>query len=237
MTEAIAASPLLELILVPGLDGTGRLFAPLLEALPRSIAARVIPYPPGAVTLEAVEEHVVSSLPAGRPFAIVGESFGGPVAIRVAARRPVGLRAVALAATFLRRPGPRVPSWLLWSFVRPAVLRLASRPSLIRPAMLGGAGGDVVRQVVDVLRSLDSRVLAERLRAAMRVDVREAFRSLDCPVLHVRASRDRLVAPRCAAEMKALRPDIEEAVLDAPHLVLQTRPMEAAGILGKFLTS
>ena len=44
-----SAPPPLELLLVPGLDGTGLLFASFLAALPRTIAPSVIPYPPGAV--------------------------------------------------------------------------------------------------------------------------------------------------------------------------------------------
>lgn len=228
-------APPLDVLLVPGLDGTGRLFAPFLAALPRTIAPSVIPYPPAAVTLEAIEEHVASRLPAGRPFAIVGESFGGLVTIRVAARRPPGLQAVALVASFLRRPGPRVPPFVLRAFLRPPLLRCASRPSLLRPAMFAGAAGGMVRQASEVLRSLDPRVLADRARIALGADVREAFRSLDCRLLHLRGSRDRLIAARCAAEMKALRPDLQEAVLDAPHLVLQARPAEAAGILADFL--
>jgi len=38
-------APPLDVLLVPGLDGTGRLFSPLLAELPRTIAPSVIPYP------------------------------------------------------------------------------------------------------------------------------------------------------------------------------------------------
>src|SRR5688572_3050239 len=225
----------MDVLLVPGLDGTGRLFAPFLAALPRTIAPSVIPYPPEAVTLEAIEEHVASRLPAGRPFAIVGESFGGPVAIRVAARRPAGLVAVGLAATFLRRPGPPVPSFLAGRFLKESVLRRTLRPLLIRTALLGDAEAELVDEALAVIRSVDPRILAARAQAALRVDVRESFRSMGCRLLHIRGSADWLIPAKRAAEMKALRPDLEEAVLDAPHLVLQTRAGDAARILADFL--
>jgi len=35
----------MKLVLLPGLDGTGKLFAPLIEALPSSIDIQVITYP------------------------------------------------------------------------------------------------------------------------------------------------------------------------------------------------
>jgi pimeloyl-ACP methyl ester carboxylesterase len=229
-----AGSPL-EVLLVPGLDGTGRLYAPLLDALPPSLAPRVIPYPPAAATLDDVEEHVASALPAGKPFAILAESFGGAAAIRVAARRPAGLEAVILAASFLRRPGPPVPSFLVAPFVSGFLLRSTLRAGLLRLALLGGARADLVNEALEAIRSVRPRILAARARAALRVDVREAFRSMGCPLLHIRGSRDRLIAPRRAAEMRALRSDLQEAILDAPHLVLQTRPAEAARILADFL--
>ena len=232
--ESSVAGPwLAELLLVPGLDGTGRLFAPLLESLPPTLVPRVIPYPSEAVSDEEIADYVASRLPPDRPFALLGESYGGPIAIRVAARRPAGLQAVALVATFLRRPCPPIP--FLGAALRASVIRTVLRPSFLRAAILGGATRVLVEDALNVLRSLDPCVLAERSRSALRVDVREPFRSLDCPLLHLRGARDRLIPAARAAEMKALRPELEEAVLDAPHLVLQTRPVESAAILRKFL--
>src|SRR5258706_6807633 len=87
-------------LLLPGMDGTGRLFSWLVAELPRQIAPRVISYrtdePLGYRDLEkriAIPDE---------PFAIVAESFSGPLAIRIAAKRPKHLRAVVLVATFIR---------------------------------------------------------------------------------------------------------------------------------------
>ena len=224
----------LEVILLPGMDGTGRLFRPLLEALSPALAPRVVPYPPGATTFAEVESAAVEAFPPGRPFAIVAESFSGPAVLAAASRRPPGLVAVALAASLVRSPCPG-PLSGLGALARAPLVRLATRPSLIRRFLLAGAPEDLVAQALEAIRSVDARVLVARARQALRADAREHLRACPVPLLALRASRDRVIPARSAREMKAIRPDLEEVVLDAPHLVLQSRPREAAHVLEEFL--
>ena len=101
----------LPLVLLPGLDGTGWMFRDFVAALGPTVAPRVVAYPTHeARTYVGLEPIVEASLPSdGAPFALVAESFGGPLALRVAAKRPPGLVAVVLVATFVRAP---VPPWM-----------------------------------------------------------------------------------------------------------------------------
>ncbi len=74
-------------ILLPGLDGTGDLFAPLLEVFPETLEPFVISYPPDQLLgYRELEEFVAAKLPADRDFAIVAESFSGPLAARLAGK-------------------------------------------------------------------------------------------------------------------------------------------------------
>jgi pimeloyl-[acyl-carrier protein] methyl ester esterase len=74
----------LRAILLPGLDGTGRLFDPLLKELPADLRAEVISYPTDAILdYAALEQFVEAALPRRDPFIIVAESFSGPLAIRL----------------------------------------------------------------------------------------------------------------------------------------------------------
>ncbi|HET8734682.1 MAG TPA: alpha/beta hydrolase, partial [Anaeromyxobacteraceae bacterium] len=95
----------LPVMLLPGLDGSADLFARFLGAATGALDFRRVPYPRdrflGYAELEAL---VRARLPAGEPFAILGESFGGPLALRVAASRPAGLVGLVLVATFHRKP-------------------------------------------------------------------------------------------------------------------------------------
>ena len=63
------------LVLLPGLDGTGLLFQPLIDCLPEDIQPVVVAYPK-ELQLGYAEllPLVLDSLPPG-PFVLLGESF------------------------------------------------------------------------------------------------------------------------------------------------------------------
>lgn len=95
----------LTLILLPGLDGTGRLFSRLAEQLPGELEPRVVALPTDReLGYAELVRHARDQLPQDRLFALLGESFSGPVALRLAAERPPGLVALVLVASFHRRP-------------------------------------------------------------------------------------------------------------------------------------
>lgn len=75
------------LVLLPGLDGTGKLFAEFVRALNPTVECVVVAYPKDQpMGYEELEGLVVSALPKDRAFVLLGESFSGPLAIRIAAR-------------------------------------------------------------------------------------------------------------------------------------------------------
>jgi thioesterase domain-containing protein len=70
------------LVLLPGMDGTGELFAPFLAALGPDQAVVVVRYPTDRELGYAELEQVArAALPVDQPFILLGESFSGPVAI------------------------------------------------------------------------------------------------------------------------------------------------------------
>lgn len=98
----------MRLVLLPGLDGTGRLFEPLLRALPRNVHASVIGYPASpshGQNYEVLTEFAGERLGEG-PLLLVGESFSGPIAVELAARHPEKVRGLVLAVSFLTPPVP-----------------------------------------------------------------------------------------------------------------------------------
>lgn len=93
----------MKLVLLPGMDGTGRLFAPLLSRLDDRLEPVVIAYPGHEqLDYDQLHEFVRARLPKGEPFILLGESFSGPVAITLAATAPTGLCGLILCATFMR---------------------------------------------------------------------------------------------------------------------------------------
>ena len=74
------------LVLLPGMDGTGELFAPLLNALNPGLRTTVVSYADRPATYAEHESVALAELPKDRPFAILGESFSGPIAVTIAAQ-------------------------------------------------------------------------------------------------------------------------------------------------------
>lgn len=234
--EAVRMEPL-PLVLLPGLDGTGWLLRDFVAALGPTVAPRVVAYPTHEVrTYVGLEPIAEASLPTeGGPFALLAESFGGPLALRIAAKRPPGLVAVVLVATFVRAP---VPAWMsrLRGLLGATFFSVPPPAPLVRALMTGWDADDAL---VDAFRAsvaaVHPAVVAARVRAVLDVDEAAAFVACPVPVLYVRAERDALLRRGIADELQALRPELAIASLPAPHLVLQTHAQEAAEIVRSFL--
>ncbi len=223
------------LLLLPGMDGTGKLLAGFTREPPPHLAPRVVSYPPDQVlNYEALERIVERSLPVDAPFAIVAESFSGPLALRVASRSPAGLVAVVLVASFVR--APRRLFSAARCLIRPGLFRLAPPPFMVRRVLLGADASDAsVREFQEVLGTVSPAVLASRLREIARVDVTEELRRCPARLLYVAGRRDRLVPGRVGRDLQRLRPDLALETVDAPHLVLQRAGPSVARLIEDFL--
>ena len=99
-----------KLILLPGMDGTGELFGPFLNALRNRFNAQVIRYPTDlALGYQELSTFVRNALPVDEPYVFLAESFSGPIAIAIAAEAPPSSRGSILCCTFARNPHT---SWL-----------------------------------------------------------------------------------------------------------------------------
>lgn len=74
----------MQLILLPGLDGTGELFRPLLPYLGQQ-ALQVLPLPRDTSQDYADLTHtILEQLPKNEGFVLLGESFSGALALKIA---------------------------------------------------------------------------------------------------------------------------------------------------------
>lgn len=139
----------------------------LLEGIPSSLTPQVVSYPTEQyLTYKQLVSLVQSVLPSKESFVLLGESFGGPLSIKVAALSPPNLRAVILCASFISSSVPPSLTWAA-SLPRP-LLSLAGQLSV--PDMLVrffAAGMDSSQDLLDLFRQVNQKVsptvIAERV--------------------------------------------------------------------------
>lgn len=225
----------LSLVLLPGLDGSGQLFRWFQAALPTDLKVSVIDFPPDACTYAAIEAHVLSVLPLDVPFVLLGESFSGPLALRIAARNPRNLVSVVLVATFLTLPVAWIPRWVR-ALVKPFMFGLPGRATVLNWFLLGRTpSAELVAAAIACVEAVDRRILAGRAKAALAVDATGALAECRVPILFLHGSQDRLIAPPAEKQIRILQPAAEIAILDAPHFLLQCAPHGASQAVTRFL--
>lgn len=225
------------LVLLPGMDGTGLLFAPFVRELPEWVKPVIVSYPVDRpLDYQGHLELIMAALPVDEPFVLLGESFSGPLALMAAARRPKGLCGVILCATFVSWPLPLSPL-VARLFVSLGIFRLKSTRLFFR-IVLGKNASVELRELFPVaLSRLTAAVLSARARAVMTVNCSDELRTCRVPLLALVAKRDRIVSNCCPELMERIRPDMEIVDFDSPHLILQLATENAVSHVCRFLES
>jgi pimeloyl-ACP methyl ester carboxylesterase len=224
------------LVLLPGLDGTGKLFSEFVKSLGPSLDSLIVPYPKDrSLGYDELEALVLAALPRGRRFILLGESFSGPIAIRIAARSPAGLAALILCATFAKNPFP----WLGWARPLAAYLPVKSLPRWVRAPLMWGSASPyrAPAQMERAMAGVAPDVIRRRIGALLAVDETPALARLHLPILVLKAAHDRVIPPAASRGILKAQPGAELAQIDGPHLLLQTRPAECAAAVLRFINA
>lgn len=223
----------MKLVLLPGLDGTGRLFERFLAALPAGLETCVVAYPDDrALSLDQYADHALAQFPEG-PVALLAESFSGLVALKLLVRPRTPVRRVVFAAAFAAPPRP----FLRAAARLPGVGRMfgAVPDFALRGFCLGS---DARAGDLESLRAALSKVSRDVL--ADRIGLVGSSRALpprrpDVPCLYLQATADRLVPGRAALWFREHFTHFTLVAVDGPHLLLQTRPGECAREVARFV--
>jgi pimeloyl-[acyl-carrier protein] methyl ester esterase len=227
---------MLTLVLLPGMDGTGVFFADFVAALGSEFKAIVVAYPNDpSLRYPELEALARTRVPENEPFLILGESFSGPIAISIAASHPRGLLGLILCCTFARNPHPLLPlvTAILSPFPAGRVPRWIQHGSLF-----GRYDSPRLRAKLREVRDLVSaNAMKSRLEAVSAIDVSEELRRVEVPTLDLRGRHDRVVSRASGDYIRKVLPGVDFAELDAPHLLLQTVPLEALIAIKNFVAT
>jgi pimeloyl-ACP methyl ester carboxylesterase len=224
------------LLLLPGLDGTGLIFEPLLRSLPEEIDAQVVRYP--ADHTMSFQEHVDfarQQLPIDKPFVLLAESFSGPVGMQLLAEPPDNLIGVIFVATFSRYP---IPFLLDMSNHLPQnlLLKLFSTTFFSRFFCLGGASDDAVKIFRKALTTVKLNVLSNRLQILAELPPPPDAK-FSGPCLYLQASNDRLVPERALVPMQKHLPQLQVEKIIGPHIILLNQPETGARLISAFIAT
>jgi len=223
----------LTVVLLPGLDGTGLLLQDFKAALERFCAVKLIAYPADEpLSYDQLLPLIKAELPAGE-FIVVGESFSGPLALRLALdASPPGLKGVVLGASFARLDLPLKS--VLASLAQCVPARRIPDRALAFFLLGRWATPERRLQLAAALSRVSSDVLAARVKSALDVDLMDDVRRLALPLLYLKASADRLIPSGAARSIAAAVPGMTVQEIAAPHFLFQTAPEVCAQAIWRF---
>lgn len=221
------------LVLLPGMDGTGELFAPLLKELPAWLETRVVRYPSRPMGYPELLAVVKSALPTDKPYCLLAESFSGPLGIQIAAQAASHLKKLVLCCTFAKNPRPTLATL---NPLLPFVPLSAMPLSLLGRMLMGGHFDPQLQSMlIKAMAQVPSDALRARLRSVLEVDTTSCLPHISVPTLYVQAASDQVVPKQAGVLLLAHKPDVELVRLAGPHFLLQTNPSSAARMLEQFL--
>lgn len=221
---------------MPGLDGTGKLFDPIIPLLEPHFELIMVTYP----DLDSFTDYVdcaQNQLPASPGFSLLAESFSGPVAITLMAQQPGLIGPSVLSATFARSPLAALTRMANYIPEQMFSIGALNQFCLDVYEIDDEDSSETQPLPLNVTEQLDGTLLKHRISVLSRIDVSALLPAIEVPVLCLHALRDRIVAESDAQMLQQSLPDVNRVDIDAPHLLLQTRPQQCADLIYQHIQS
>jgi pimeloyl-ACP methyl ester carboxylesterase len=229
-------------VLVPGMDGTGLLFyrqVPLLSAHYRVATYALRDETSDMDRLVADLAQVVDAVaPVARRAIVIGESFGGALAMSFALRMPDKVSRLVVVNSFpFFAPQWRLRLAILGLNVLPWGAMRAVRRATAARLHSRHTHRDEIARFMELTARATRRGYLNRLEALRRYDIRERLSDLERPTLFLAAEQDRLVPSAAQAEFMAARvPYAVTRVLQGHgHICLIAPGIDLAALLGEWI--
>lgn len=230
------SNPNVHLILLPGLDGTGKLFDTFIKQFPDPSSTTVIAYPMDRhISFDELGDYIVLLLPVNKKLVILGESYSGPVALSLAVRGDLDIVGVILVATFAKYPASLLKS--LSSYLPLSLLfRLPIPDFIIRQYCFGSRGNKALhKQLRESVRANKVDVLAKRAHEGAGIDVTALLEKIKVPCMYIAATNDNLVPATAIDHLKTHLPQLQVVTLEGKHFILQCQPKASFEVVKTFI--
>ncbi len=222
----------MKIVLLPGLDGTGELFNPLIECL-ADFSIQIIVLPVGVQQDYAFLVKVITPQLPAEDFILIAESFSGPIAAMLAHENIQALKAMVFIATFLSPPAK--PLLTLSQFLPVKLLLSMPGSHFFMKYFLFGAIVDKKKLILfdKVIKALPAKLIKQRLKILSDLCFNYEINSL--PAIYLQAGDDRLVAEDKYSEFAGYFQNISRIIVPGPHFLAQTQPKKCAKAIQKFI--
>ncbi len=218
----------MKLILLPGMDGTGLLFKPLLKALPSNISTQLITYPGDQkLSYKKLFSYVQDKLPKDTEFVLLAESFSGPIAYDIAKHENVNLTAIIFVASFIQSPNKllALTKIIPLSFLMPNCL-----PDIVLRFLMGSSAEKYHYKLINnALAKVKNEVLAFRLLEMAKLPKNTS--SYINRSIYIQAMGDNLVSSKNAVTISQLSKKFQLHRVEGSHFILQVNPEKCSEII------
>lgn len=212
----------MNILLLPGMDGTGIMFEPFVKALPNSIDVQIakliqeknVSYEEQAtVILRTVKKNTI----------VIGESYSGLIAHELGKMAPELVKHIVFAASFLERPSVLAKYGKL---LPRAMLNYSLYPeSLVKRMLFGEYSSEYLMGLFNrTMSEVPLDVLAFRIKQMGSLEPMVGHSNI--AATYFQAKHDNLVSKKSVEVFKKVYANLTHKTIEGSHFVLQTNPKD-----------
>ena len=229
----------LPILLIPGLGGTLRSYAPVLPTLWRFGPVTIANHTSDD-SIAAIARRILADAPAR--FALAGHSMGGYIAFEIMRQAPERVAKLALLNTQARADTPeaiarRQAFAAMLKTAGPDAVLDAMWPYLLHPSRVNDE--DLKQLMRDMRADIGAEAYLRQQKAVIeRIDSRPLLPTITCPTLVMSGDQDNIISNSLSVEMADGIRGAKLVILgDCGHMSMNEQPETATAALTGWLSS
>ncbi len=231
-----------KIFILPGLDGTGKLFDGVKNELERGGRKILIASYPSVMWekpdyINYLTQFIKSNTEPGEQFALLAESFSGLFVPTLYKSFKSQISHLIFSASFVKNP-VLLPSALK---VINKALKISKLPTMATQLAMLGANPtpELVTLYNSIMKDLNDDVLKSRIDLCLGIDNKDiiynSFTNIETPILYLQSRFDTVILPYCLKDLEKINPHTQSKVFNTAHMVLQSSPVLASETINNFL--
>ncbi|MBS3799290.1 MULTISPECIES: alpha/beta fold hydrolase [unclassified Pseudoalteromonas] len=220
-----------KLILLPGLDGTGKLFEPLVQHLPAHIDYEIYPLNQFSDAKQVDVANEIAERLGNQEVILFAESYSGRIAYALAQNSNLKIKHIIFAASFLQRPSPLSR----YAYLTPLTLikKNIIPVKLLNWALFGNQDHDSILTTLfmSTLKGVSNTTLRQRLKNIAQLNGPKQVISVPCT--YIQATNDKLVPQHAIYLFQSLCKQLNIEKIEGGHFIAQSSPRKVAEIINK----